>query len=127
MPPDGTMSTHKKKSQNFFSFFFIFSTKRFSEGGFDWGNDSHMLMDDHGLVLIRNTDMGCYRDRGLSVCQRVSVCAAIWKEKQHSQKKDLQNVRGIQKRRKDGGDQRLPCIAAHPPTHPSIFINISTL
>lgn len=86
-----------------------------------------MLMDDHGLVLIRNTDMGWYRDRGLNVFQRVSVCAAIWKEKQNSQKKDPQNVRGIQKRRKDGEDQRLSCIAAHPPTHPSssIFHDLS--
>lgn len=43
--------------------------------------------------------------------------AAIWKDKQHSQNKDPQNMRGIQKRRKDGEDQRLSCIAAHPPIH----------
>ena len=68
MPPDGTMS---KKSQN--SFFFLFP-KCISEWGFDWGNDSHMLMDDHELVLIRNTDMGCYQDGGLILCVCVCVC-----------------------------------------------------
>lgn len=32
------------------------------------GNDSHMLMDDHRVVLIRNPDTGCYWDAGVCVC-----------------------------------------------------------
>lgn len=75
-----------------------------------------MLMDDHRLVLIRNTDMGCYRDRGLNVRQRVSVCAAIWKEKQHSQKKDPQNPEEEKRWRRAA--QHI-----HPPIHLHQYFN----
>lgn len=55
----------EKKVRCFFLFFF---PKCISECGFDWRNDSHMLMDDHRLVLIKNTDRGCYQDRWLYLC-----------------------------------------------------------
>lgn len=44
----------KKKSLIFLSFF----PQMISECGFDRKNDNHMLMDDHRLVLIKNTDRG---------------------------------------------------------------------
>ena len=64
----------KRKRKVKFSFF---ASKCVSEWGFDWCNDSHMLMDDHRLVLIRNTDTGCYQDRGLDVCLCAYVCVCV--------------------------------------------------
>lgn len=59
------------------SLIFFFPPKCISECGFDWGNDSHMLIDDQRLVLIRNTDMGCYQDRRLYVYMCVCVCLQL--------------------------------------------------
>jgi len=56
-----------------------------------------MLMDDHGRVLIRNTDLGCYQDC-VCVCVRVRniMETKVWGFNTKQKKPQLLNVERIE-------------------------------
>lgn len=66
-----------------------------------------MLMDDHGLVLIRNTDMGCYQDRGM--CANVCLCSHMETSLKLPRKKKKKKEPQLSKFEKNLDDKRRWC------------------